>query len=87
MAVLEKQSAKCSDRPCLTMASDLVGFSKVILFINYGEPLRQQRKYFHRLMGTKASAAAFNPIQEEETRRFLYRVLRNPDRLVDHIRS
>lgn len=69
------------------MASDLVGFNKVILFINYNEPLRQQRKYFHRLMGTKVSAAAFNPIEEEETRRFLYKVSRNPDGLVDHIRS
>ncbi|KAG6375615.1 cytochrome P450 [Boletus reticuloceps] len=65
-AVLEKQSSKCSNRPHLTMASDL---------------------HFNRLFGTRSSTAAFNSIGEEETRRFVCKLLRTPEDLVDHIRS
>ena len=86
-AILEKQSIKCSDRPQLTMAADLVGFSKGITFTNYNDRFRQYRKLFYRLFGTRNSTAAFDSIEEEETRRFLRNVLRKPEDLVNHIRS
>ncbi|KAG8214176.1 cytochrome P450 [Butyriboletus roseoflavus] len=88
-AILEKQSSKSSDRPHLTMAADLVGFSKVLIFVNgnNSDRFRQNRKLFYRLMGTRDSTAAFNSIQEEGTRRFLRNVLRKPEVLVNHIRS
>ncbi|KAF8444949.1 cytochrome P450 [Boletus edulis BED1] len=86
-AVLEKQSSKCSNRPHLTMASDLVGSSKGLLFMDYNDRLRQHRKHFYRLFGTRSSTAAFNSIGEEETRRFVSKLLRKPEDLVDHIRS
>lgn len=86
-AILEKQSAKCSNRPRLTMASDLVGWSQGLLFINCNDRFRQYRKLFYRLFGSRNSTAIFNPIEEEETRRFLCNVLRKPDDLAHHIRS
>ena len=86
-AILDKQSIKCSDRPHLTMACDLVGFSKGMLFINCDDRFRQYRKLFYRLLGTRNSTAAFNPIEEEETRRFLRNVLLKPEDLANHIRS
>ena len=86
-AILEKQSIKCSDRPHMTMASDLVGFSKGILFIDCNDRFRRYRKLFYRLFGTRDSTATFNSIEEEETRRFLCNVLRKPENLVNHIRS
>ena len=85
--ILEKQSIKCSGRPYLTMASDLVGFNKGMLFINYDDRSRQYRKLFSRLFGSRSSTAVFNPIEEEETRGFLRNVLQKPEDLVDHIRS
>lgn len=69
------------------MASDLVGLSKGMLFINYNDRLRQYRKLFSRLFGSRNSTAVFNPIEEEETRRFVRNVLQKPENLVDHIRS
>ncbi|KAF8444947.1 cytochrome P450 [Boletus edulis BED1] len=86
-AVLEKQSSKCSNRPHLTMASDLVGLSKGMLFMDYNDRFRQYRKHFYRLFGTRSSTAAFNSIGEEETRQFVSKLLRKPEELVDHIRS
>ncbi|KIK93558.1 hypothetical protein PAXRUDRAFT_144832 [Paxillus rubicundulus Ve08.2h10] len=85
--ILEKQSAKCSDRPHLTMGGDLVGWSSGMLFVNYGERLRCYRKLFYRMFGSRSSTAAFNPIEEEETRRFLRNVLEQPDSLAAHIRA
>ncbi|KAF9237437.1 cytochrome P450 [Melanogaster broomeanus] len=85
--ILEKQSAKSSDRPHLTMGCDLVGWKDGILFVNQGERFRQYRKHFHRLFGSRSSTATFNPIEEEETRRFLCNVLEQPDNLAAHIRT
>ena len=86
-AILEKQSIKCSNRPHLTMASDLVGLSKGMLFIDYNDRFRQYRKLFYRLFGSRNNTSVFNSIEEEETRRFLCNVLRKPEDLVNHIRT
>ena len=85
--ILEKQSIKCSDRPHMTMASDLVGFGKALFFLNCNDRFRQYRKLFYRLFGTRSSTAAFNTIEEEETHRFLRNLLRKPEDLVNQIRS
>lgn len=84
--ILEKQSIKCSDRPRLIMATDLVGMDKGMLFVNYNDRFRQYRRHFARLFGSRNSTAAFNSIEEEETRQFLRNVLNKPDDLVKHIR-
>ncbi|KAF8840877.1 cytochrome P450 [Paxillus ammoniavirescens] len=85
--ILEKQSAKCSDRPHLTMACDLVGWGSGMFFINYGARFRRYRKLFYHMFGNRSSTAIFNPIEEEETRRFLCNVLKRPDNLAAHIRA
>ncbi|KAG8214181.1 hypothetical protein J3R82DRAFT_10970 [Butyriboletus roseoflavus] len=69
------------------MAADLVGFGKGITFTNYNDRFHQYRKLFSRFFGTRNSTAAFNSIEEEETRRFLRNVLRQPEGLVKYIRS
>ncbi|KAF8840876.1 cytochrome P450 [Paxillus ammoniavirescens] len=85
--ILEKQSAKCSNRPHLIMACDLVGWGSGMLFINYGARFRRYRKHFYHMFGNRSSTAIFNPIEEEETRRFLCNVLKRPDNLAAHIRA
>ncbi|KIJ18483.1 hypothetical protein PAXINDRAFT_128630 [Paxillus involutus ATCC 200175] len=84
--ILEKQSSISSDRPHFTMGGDLVGWGASLIFLQYGEQLRQQRKFFHRQMGSRASLATFYPVEEEETRQFLCNLLDNPDKLPEHIR-
>ena len=69
------------------MASDLVGLSKGMLFIDYNDRFRQYRKLFYRLFGSRNNTSVFNSIEEEETRRFLCNVLRKPEDLVNHIRT
>ncbi|KAF8442121.1 cytochrome P450 [Boletus edulis BED1] len=83
--VLEKQSSKCSSRPHSTMASELVGFNNGMLFMDDSDRFRQYRKLFNRSFGNRNSTAAFNPAEEEETRKFLCSVLQKPENLVDHI--
>ncbi|KAG9316893.1 cytochrome P450 [Chiua virens] len=69
------------------MAVDLVGLGKGMLFTNYNDRFRQYRKHFFSLLGTRNSTTAFDQIEVEETRRFLCNVLRQPENLVQHIRS
>jgi len=39
-AILEKQSIKCSDRPRLPFATDLVGLDKGMLYVNNNDRFR-----------------------------------------------
>ena len=72
------------NRPHLTMASDLVGLSNVILFMDCNDRFRQCRKLFCDLFGIKNSTAAFNSI-EEETRRCLRIIMRKPEDPVNRL--
>lgn len=69
------------------MAYELVGLTKSMLFMGCNDRFRQYRKLFSHLIGSRNATAAFNSIEEEETRRFLCNVLRRPDDLAGHIRS
>lgn len=53
----------------------------------YSDRFRTYRKVIHQVIGSKATAARFNPLQEVEIRRFLLRVLDRPNDLVQHIRT
>ena len=44
------------------------------------------RKMVHSHVGTQAGAVALSSVQEIETRHFLARLLRNPQRLMEEIR-
>ncbi|KAH7889031.1 cytochrome P450 [Phlebopus sp. FC_14] len=85
--ILDKNSAISSDRPQFVMGNELCGWKDVVTFMQNGDRLRQARKSFHRELGTKSSLSSFYPIQEEETRKFLARVLKAPECLADHIRK
>lgn len=85
-AILEKQSSKCSNRPHPTMASELVGMDKAMLFMECDDRFRQYRKIFSRLFGSRNSTVAFNLVGEEQTRRFLCDVLRMPANLAGLLR-
>ncbi|KAG2148109.1 cytochrome P450 [Suillus clintonianus] len=84
--MLEKKSSVYSDRPVLPMGGELVGWKNTLVLLPYGDHLREYRKHFHRVIGSRAALDVYNPIEEVETHRFLKRVLAKPDQLQAHVR-
>ena len=86
MEMLEKKSSVYSDRPVLPMGGELVGWKNTLVLLPYGDRLREYRKNFARVIGSRAAMDAFRPAEEIETHRFLQRVLAKPDELQQHVR-
>ena len=85
--LLDKRSAKYSNRPVLMMCGEIVGWNQSLALTQYGPRFRETRKYMGKLMGTRASAEKFAPLQEKETAKFLARVMGDPSSLVKQIRK
>ncbi|RHZ47488.1 cytochrome P450 [Aspergillus thermomutatus] len=85
--LLEKRSSVYSSRPRMVFASKMVGWENGLATQTYSDRFRAYRKAMHRTIGSKVSVMQFNPLQEVEVRRFLLRVLNNPDGLIQHIRT
>ena len=83
---MEKRSLIYSNRPALTFAGEIVGWSNAIGLLQYGHRFREFRKHMNRLIGTKVAMERFNPLMEHETAKFLVRVLADPDSFSDQIR-
>ncbi|KAG5634710.1 hypothetical protein H0H81_001036 [Sphagnurus paluster] len=87
MGELDKQGAIYSDRPRLEMGGELMGYSKTLVLIPYGQRFRTYRKYFSRHFGTPSSLDRHLSLVEHETRRFLKRTLLNPRNLNNNLRK
>ena len=85
--LLDKRSSTFSDRPVMQMGGELVGWRNTLVLLPYGDRFRRFRRLFHQSIGTRASIKQFHPAEEIETRRFLRRVLAQPDALAAHIRK
>jgi hypothetical protein len=85
--MLDKKSSIYSDRPVLQMGGELCGWNETHVLLPYGERFRRERKMFHRAIGTSNAMKQYLHIEEQETRRFIRRVLENPDALGGHIRQ
>ena len=85
--LLDKRSAKYSDRPVFMMCGEIVGWNQSLALTQYGPRFREIRKYMGRLIGTRASAEKFAPLQEKETAKLLARVMGDPSSLVKQIRK
>lgn len=48
---------------------------------------RAHRKSFRQAIGTRSAVTGFQSLQTAEARRFLFRVLEDPEKLQDHIRT
>ncbi|KAJ6178530.1 hypothetical protein N7519_008991 [Penicillium mononematosum] len=53
----------------------------------YSPRFRSYRKAMHPYIGSESAAAQFNPLQEMETHRFLFRVLEDQTKLIEHIQT
>lgn len=86
MELLDKKSSSYSDRPVLPMGGELVGWKNTLVLLPYGDRLREYRKHFARVIGSRAAMSTYHPIEEIETHRFLQRVLAKPAELAQHVR-
>lgn len=84
--LFEKVSTKTSGRPSFPMASKACGYERFLSLHQYDNTFRQHRKLVHQQLGTRAATARFRDIQDEESRRFLLRVLDDPENLFQHIK-
>ncbi|KAL4061713.1 cytochrome P450 [Scleroderma yunnanense] len=84
--MLDKKSAKYSDRPVFPMAGDLVGCKDSLPLLSYGDRFREIRKHFHRVIGTRTAIEEYYGIKAVEIHKFLRRILIDPERLDTHIR-
>ncbi|CAG8232246.1 unnamed protein product [Penicillium nalgiovense] len=87
MELLAKRSSIYSSRPNLVFASEMVGWEHFLAMQEYSPRLRSYRKAMHPYIGSESAAAQFNSLQEMETHRFLFRVLEDQTKLIEHIQT
>lgn len=65
-----------------------VGFDRwLTTFKFYNDEFKLHRKLFHNYIGTRSAMKKFEQLEEIETRRFLLRVLNDPNGFIGHIRA
>ena len=77
-SMLDAKSSIYSDRPTLQMGK-LVGWSEGLLMLQYGQTLREQRRYIHSSIGSNALMAKHYEVLTRETTEFLKRLLVNSE--------
>ncbi|KAE9398917.1 cytochrome P450 [Gymnopus androsaceus JB14] len=82
--MLEKKSNVYSDRPYVPMAMELIEMRDSMGFLPYDKRFKSYRRLFHQELGRNSGVREFFPQEEHLGRRFLRRVLNNPDGLLDH---
>ncbi|TFY66279.1 hypothetical protein EVG20_g4806 [Dentipellis fragilis] len=85
--MLDKKSAIYSDRPHLTMASDLVGWKDVLVLTPYGDRFKAYRRLMHRIIGTRAAVDSYNTTLEVDAQKAAVRIRDDPKEFRAHIRK
>ncbi|EIM85529.1 cytochrome P450 [Stereum hirsutum FP-91666 SS1] len=84
--MLDKKSSIYSDRPFFRFSSEIVGWLNTLALTPYGDRFRDYRRMLHSVIGTRMGIGNFHIVEEQETHRFLRRVLQTPDEISGHIR-
>ncbi|KAI0028090.1 cytochrome P450 [Vararia minispora EC-137] len=87
--LLDKRSSIYSDRPRMPMAGELCGYIDTLPIMPYGQRFRVTRRLMHQFMGTRTTVEKYADVEEEETARFILRILRDPrsESLEEHVRK
>ncbi|KAF5393735.1 hypothetical protein D9757_000328 [Collybiopsis confluens] len=85
--LLDKRSSIYSDRPSLQMAGELCGWKNTLVLLPYGDRFKRFRRLFHNTIGSQAIMRQYYPAEEQETKKFLRRVLAEPEQLQMHVRK
>ena len=87
IALLDKRSNKYSDRPVLTMVSELAGWINTLVLTPYGERFREYRRLIARSIGGPNQMERHLPLLEHNARSFLRMILKDPEHVSGHIRK
>ncbi|KAJ0424006.1 cytochrome P450 [Aspergillus carlsbadensis] len=85
--ILEINSGRTAGRPTMVMANKLCGYEDIILCQDYNPTFRRARKFLHRALGSKSSAAEFRGVQEAGVHRQLVRALNEPEKWLEHFKT
>ncbi|KLO04414.1 cytochrome P450, partial [Schizopora paradoxa] len=85
--VLDKNSTVFSDRPVMVFGGQMCGWDRSLPIMHYGPRHKEIRRILHKFMGSGDAISRHHPLIEIESRRFLFKVSKKPDRLADHIRK
>ena len=85
--LLDKKSAKYSDRLVVPMAYDLVGWKHGLGMLCVGDRFRSHRKMFHQVIGTPATFEKHHPVVQHEMHQMLKKILDGPADFAKHIRG
>ncbi|EIW56875.1 cytochrome P450 [Trametes versicolor FP-101664 SS1] len=83
--LLDRRSAKYSDRPRMVLFSEMIGQEASLPSIGYGERLRRHRKWMFDGVGNKDKLRSYRDIQRREARTLSCHLLADPARFFDHM--
>ncbi|KAH9834665.1 cytochrome P450 [Rhodofomes roseus] len=84
--LLDKRSAKYSDRPHFTLLVDMFGSDPNPALMPYGPWWRQHRVWLHAGLMDKESLSMYQPIIRSETGKLVSALIKSPDDFVAHIK-
>nr|ANC28041.1 cytochrome P450 [Polyporus umbellatus] len=85
-ALLEKRSAKYSDRPRFTLLNEMMGWDHAVNLMPYGRRSRKHRKILLDALMVKSALVSYRPMVRRETALLLSGLRDDPDRNMDHLR-
>ncbi|KAI0776614.1 cytochrome P450 [Trametes elegans] len=83
--LLDKRSAKYSDRPWLLLLREMLGLDSALVTIPYGDLHRTHRRWMYEAVGKKEQLRMYQDIQRRETKTLLRRLLDDPAGFTDHL--
>ena len=85
--LFEKRSSTFSDRPRMVFAGEMCGWKDILVGRMYDHQFKLYRRNIHAILGSRAAVSNFDELHEIEVRRFAFRILETPGRLIQHIRT
>ncbi|KZV76662.1 cytochrome P450 [Peniophora sp. CONT] len=84
--LLDKRGSNYSDRPHMTMASELIGWNRPLILRRYDDVLfKEIRRCFSQLFGTRQHIEEHVPIFENEAHFLMKRIVEKPGDFEDYI--
>ncbi|KAF9805511.1 hypothetical protein IEO21_09009 [Rhodonia placenta] len=84
--LMDKRGAKFSDRPQLTLITDVFAFKPMMFTMPYGDLWRRHRKWYQASLESKAALDTYNAVQEIETCTLLSALVSDSGHFADQVK-
>lgn len=84
---MEKRGQQHSARPPMVFAGEMCGWSNLLVSQSKPEDIRNYRRPIAQIMGSRKALSNFEVLQDVETHRFLLRTLKEPEKLIQNIKT